>query len=109
MTFGTLSSAIITDLITEGTNRYEALFNPKRFRPTAGFTTFVKENATVLKDMVGDKIGMDRIRSLTEIRAGEAKVIRYEGQSYAVYAEQDGELHVLRSTCPHAKVRGSLE
>lgn len=103
MTFGTLSSAIITDLINEGSSRYEALFNPKRFRPTAGFTTFIKENATVLKDMIGDKIGMEGIRSLADIGAGEAKVIRYEGRSYAVFAEQDGELHVLRSTCPHAK------
>ncbi|MCT1524532.1 FAD-dependent oxidoreductase [Sphingobacterium hotanense] len=103
MTFGTLSSAIITDIITLGSSKFEKLFNPKRFKPTAGFTSFVKENATVLKDLIGDKISMDRISSLAEIEAGEAKVVRYEGSSYAVYAEQSGQLHILKSTCPHAK------
>src|SRR5690606_30770207 len=101
MTFGTLASAIITDLIIGGENSYAKLFNPKRFKPTAGFTSFVKENATVVKDFIGDKVSMERIHSLAEIKEGEAKVVKYEGNSYAVFAEKDGELHILKSTCPH--------
>ncbi len=103
MTFGTIASAVITDLITGTENPYEKLFNPKRFKPTAGFTSFVKENATVVKDFIGDKLSMERIQSLAEIKEGEAKVVKYEGNSYAIYAEQDGNLHVLKSTCPHAQ------
>jgi glycine/D-amino acid oxidase-like deaminating enzyme/nitrite reductase/ring-hydroxylating ferredoxin subunit len=103
MTFGTLSSAIISDLIIDGENPYAKLFNPKRFKPTAGFTSFVKENATVVSDFIKDKISIERIQSLAEINEGEAKVVKYEGDSYAIYAEQNGQLHVLKSTCPHAK------
>lgn len=103
MTFGTLSSTIITELITEGTSRFQKLFNPKRFKPTAGFATLIRENASVLKDMIVDKIGMEHVPSFSDIGAGEAKVVRHEGHSYAVFAEQNGRLHVLKSTCPHAK------
>lgn len=103
MTFGTIASAVLSDLITEASSPYEKLFNPKRFKPTAGFTSFVKENATVVKDLITDKINMERIQSLAEIKEGEAKVVKYEGRAYAIYAEQDGRLHVLKSTCPHAQ------
>src|SRR5690606_18963107 len=103
MTFGTLSSAILTDMIMQRPNRFAKLFDPNRFKPTAGFTTFIKENASVIKDMIGDKITMDRISSLADVEPGEAKVVRHEGAAYAIYAESSGQRHVLKSTCPHAK------
>ena len=102
MIFGSIASVIITDLITKGYSPYAKLFNPKRFKPTAGFSSFVKENATVVKDLIQDKINMEKIQSLAEIKEGEAKVVSYEGNSYAIYAEKDSHLHILKSTCPHA-------
>lgn len=33
----------------------------------------------------------------------EAKVVKYEGEIFAVYKETSGRLHILKSTCPHAK------
>ena len=103
MTFGTLASSIITNMIIEGDSIYAKLYKPKRFKPTAGFTNFVKENATVLSDFIEDKISIERLKSLAEINEGEAKLIKYEGDHYSVYAEQNGQLHVLKSTCPHSQ------
>lgn len=102
MIFGTLSSQILHDLIVTGESKYGDLFNPSRIKPVAGFSDFVKENATVAFDFVKDKIFKDKIESFSEIGEGEAKVIRYESESYALYKEIDGTLHLLRSTCPHA-------
>lgn len=102
MIFGTISSQIITDLIIKGNNRYEALFSPSRIKPAAGFTDFVKENAVVAYDFIKDKLFADKISSLAEVKEGEAKVVKYEGDSYAVYKESNGKLHLVRSTCPHA-------
>ncbi|HMR18101.1 MAG TPA: FAD-dependent oxidoreductase, partial [Sphingobacterium sp.] len=103
MSFGSLSSMILTDLITTGESKYAKLFNPSRFKPTAGFSSFLKENATVVHDMVVDKITMDRVKSLADIQSGEARVVKLDGESYAVYKEKDGNVHLLKSTCPHAK------
>ncbi len=103
MVFGSLSSRILSDLIIGGTSVYQELFKPSRFKPVAGFTAFVKENATVIHDFIKDKITRDKVTSLVEITEGEGKVIKYEGESYAVYKEHGGKLHLLKSTCPHAR------
>ncbi|AZA73685.1 FAD-dependent oxidoreductase [Chryseobacterium indoltheticum] len=101
MIFGTISSEVISDLITEKTSRYEKLFDPGRIKPLAGFASFVKENASSATDFVKDKLFKEKINSLAELNDGEAKVVKYEGDSYAIYKETDGKTHVLKSTCPH--------
>ncbi|WP_062699844.1 FAD-dependent oxidoreductase [Chryseobacterium indologenes] len=102
MIFGTLSSQILHDLIVFGTSRYEKLFSPSRIKPVAGFTGFIKENADVVFDFVKDKLFMEKINSMTEIKEGEAKTVKFEGESYAVYKEPGGRMHIVKSTCPHA-------
>ncbi|MFP3834578.1 FAD-dependent oxidoreductase [Chryseobacterium sp. SIMBA_028] len=103
MIFGTITSQILGDLILNGSSKYKDLFDPARIRPIAGFTNFVKEQAVVVFDFVKDKMLTERINSLTELSDGEAKVVKYEGESYAVYKEKGGKLHLIKSTCPHAK------
>ncbi|MDQ0593874.1 Rieske Fe-S protein [Chryseobacterium ginsenosidimutans] len=103
MMFGTITSQILSDLIIEGSNKYEKLFDPARIKPIAGFSNFVKEGISVAVDFVKDKIFSEKIASLNELKEGEAKVIQYEGESYAVYKEARGKLHILKSTCPHTK------
>lgn len=102
MIFGTITSQIITDLIVTGSSRYEKMFSPSRIKPIAGFTEFVKENAVVAYDFIKDKLFAEKISSLAEVKEGEAKVIKYEVDSYAVYKETNGKMHLVKSTCPHA-------
>lgn len=102
MSFGSLAAIILSDLIIKGSSKYEKLFKPSRFKPTAGFSNFVKENATVVHDLIKDKITIDRISSFDEVCSGTAKVVRHEGTAYAAFREKDGKLHVVKSTCPHA-------
>jgi len=103
MLFGTITSQILGDLILAKEYKYTDLFDPGRIKPIAGFPNFVKETATVVFDFVKDKLFVDKINSLAELKAGEAKVVKYEGESFAVYKESNGKNHFLRSTCPHAK------
>ncbi|MGO4709444.1 FAD-dependent oxidoreductase [Chryseobacterium sp. 2TAF14] len=101
MIFGTISSQVISDLITENKSKYEKLFDPGRIKPVAGFASFVKENAGSAADFIKDKLFKEKISSLAELNDGEAKVVKYEGASYAVYKETEGKTHILKSTCPH--------
>lgn len=103
MIFGTISSRIISDLIINGNSKYENIFNPSRIKPIAGFTSFVEENAVVAFHFIKDKLFKEKIKSLHEINEGEAKVVKYEGDSYALYKEATGKVHLVKSTCPHAK------
>lgn len=103
MIFGTISSQVISDLILTGSSKYEKIFSPSRIKPIAGFTSFVEENAVVAYDFIKDKLFREKITSLNEIADGEAKVVKYEGDSYALYKEVTGKVHLVKSTCPHAK------
>lgn len=103
MIFGSLSSKIISDLILDESSEYEKLFSPSRVDPIAGFTEFVKENVTVVTDFIRDKLFVEKITALSAVEEGEGKVVKYEGESYAVYKENEGKVHLLKSTCPHAK------
>jgi len=103
MMFGTLSSKVISDLILTGSSDYERLFDPSRVDPIAGLTEFVKENISVVGDFIKDKLFMEKIASLSEVNDGAGKVVKYEGESYALYKESKGKIHLLKSTCPHAR------
>ena len=103
MMFGSLSAQILTDLIVTGESKYKTIFDPARIKPVAGFADFVKENVTVAVDFIKDKLFAEKISSVADVKDGEAKVVKYEGSSYAVYKESGGKVHMLKSTCPHAK------
>lgn len=103
MMFGSLSSKIISDLILKGSNSYKELFSPARIKPIAGFTEFVKEQATVMTDFIKDKLFVESIESFAAVNPGDAKVVKYDNENYAVYKETNGKAHILKSTCPHAK------
>jgi len=103
MMFGSLSSHIISDLILGKANKYKELFDPSRIKPIAGFKEFVRESVTVATDFIKDKLFVEKITSLAEVTEGEGKVVSYEGDSYAVYKEEGGKIHLLKSTCPHAQ------
>jgi glycine/D-amino acid oxidase-like deaminating enzyme/nitrite reductase/ring-hydroxylating ferredoxin subunit len=103
MMLGTISAIIITDLIVTGKNKYKDLFNPGRVKPVAGFVDLVKESADVVSHFIGDKYKAKKIDSFAELSAGEAKLIKYEGSTMAVYKDENNEVHAVNSACTHIK------
>lgn len=103
MVFGTLASIILTDLIVKGSSEYEKLFDPARIKPVAAFANTMKETADVLLHFVKDKLLVEKINSLADLKEDQAKVVRYEGHAYAIYKDPAGRPHILSSACTHAK------
>lgn len=103
MTYGTLSAIVLTDLILDGNSIYRPLFDPLRVKPMAGFTNFIKENADVVGNLIGGFFSRTKLNELVELAAGEAKVVKYEGASIALYKDDNGKLHAVNPTCTHVK------
>ncbi len=103
ITYGSVSGFVLADLITKSDSEYKDLFNPNRVKPVAGFTNFVKENADVVKEFVKGRLAKEKINSFAEIATGEAKVVKMDGDSIAVYKDENGELHAVSPVCNHAK------
>ncbi len=64
---------------------------------------FVKENADVIAQFVGKRVGADKIQELAEIAAGEGRLVKYEGETIAIYKDETGKLYALNPVCTHAK------
>ncbi len=103
ITFGTVAAMVLRDLLVSGESTYKDLFAPGRVKPVAGFTTFVKEQVDVVKEFVSKWFSQSDIDSLAELAHGEAKVVEYEGTSIALYKDEQGKIHAVSPTCPHAK------
>lgn len=103
MIFGTIAAKVISDLIIKGSSEYEKLFDPSRIKPVAAFANTVKETADVLVHFIKDKLLAEKINSLAELKENEAKVVRYEGNAYAIYKDPQGRAHILNSACTHAQ------
>jgi glycine/D-amino acid oxidase-like deaminating enzyme/nitrite reductase/ring-hydroxylating ferredoxin subunit len=103
MTYSHIAAITLTDLITTGRSEFAKLFSPDRLKPVAGFSSFVKENADVVKEFVGRFLTMDKLKDLADLAPGEARVVKYEGKSLALYKTDSGQLHAVSPVCPHAK------
>jgi glycine/D-amino acid oxidase-like deaminating enzyme/nitrite reductase/ring-hydroxylating ferredoxin subunit len=103
MTYSHVAAKLLTELILTGQSPYKHLFDPNRIKPVAGFSNFVKENADVVKEFIGKRLSKEKIESLVEIGKGEGKVVKYEGESIALYRDERGTLHAVNPVCTHAK------
>ncbi|HEV8081252.1 MAG TPA: FAD-dependent oxidoreductase, partial [Chitinophagaceae bacterium] len=101
MTYSHVTALVLTDLIVKGESKYEKLFNPNRIKPVAGFENFVKEAADVVAKFIGDRFAKTKIKELAELAPGEAKVVKYDGDSIALYKDEKGGLHAVNPACTH--------
>ncbi len=103
MTNGHIAAMTLTDMIVSGKSEYEHLFDPNRLKPVAGFSNFVKEAADVVGNLIGGRFSREKIDELVELAPGEAKVVKFEGHVFALYKDEEGQLHAVNSACTHIK------
>lgn len=103
ITYSHIAAQVLTGLITKGDSEYKDLFSPARIKPIAGFAAFVKENVDVVKEFVAKRLSAEKITGLSELAHGEGKVVKYEGETIALYKDEGGTIHALNPVCTHAK------
>lgn len=103
MTYSHIAALTLSGLITKNESEFEELFDPSRVKMVAGFAAFVKENADVVAQFIGKRIGQDKLQTLTDLAPGDARVVKYEGESVAIYKDESGKLFAVNPVCTHAK------
>lgn len=101
MTWGTLASEIIADLIQRKDNELAEIVSPSRIEIQASATTAIQENVNAVFHLVTDRFMADSKAELDEIPKGEGKVIQYQGDQVAVYREDTGGFVFVSAICPH--------
>ncbi|MCW8193880.1 FAD-dependent oxidoreductase [Proteobacteria bacterium 005FR1] len=79
------------------------LLNPRRFTPGKSAKAWLEANTKVAKHLSTDRFTVEKMDDLHRVEAGEGKVLKIGGDSYAVYRSPEGELKTLSPICPHMK------
>ncbi|MCF0069617.1 FAD-dependent oxidoreductase [Dyadobacter sp. CY261] len=103
MILGTVSAMVLSDLIIQGKSVYEELYNPARIKPIAGFAEVVKEGVDVVARFIGDRLGLEDIKSVSQLPVDSGEVVEYDGQKLAIYRDPNGNIQALDPVCTHTK------
>ncbi|MBD0328554.1 MAG: FAD-dependent oxidoreductase [Thermoleophilia bacterium] len=101
MTNGTAAAMILGDLVLGRDNPWAGLFDSKRLTPRASAPRFVKENATVARHFVGDRLDRGEAAEVETVAPGEGRMLRVRGRKTAVYRDEGGRVHALSPVCTH--------
>lgn len=101
MTFGSMTSLIIPDLLDGKETELSKLLSPARIKPFASAGSVFDEVINASIHFVKDKFSADKIDELNEISNGEGRIIKHDGTTYAAYRDDKAKLHLLSPICPH--------
>jgi glycine/D-amino acid oxidase-like deaminating enzyme/nitrite reductase/ring-hydroxylating ferredoxin subunit len=99
MTHTTIGAMIVTDMIMERDNPWQALYDPSR-KVTHGISDFVAEQANTLSQY-SDWVTGGEVNSPQEIAAGEGAILRDGMHKLAVFRDEEGGLHAVSARCTH--------
>jgi glycine/D-amino acid oxidase-like deaminating enzyme/nitrite reductase/ring-hydroxylating ferredoxin subunit len=103
ITYSHIAAITLSGLIAKGDSEFKELYNPNRIKPVAGFANFVKENADVVKEFFKKRFSFSELKEAAGLASGEGRLVKYEGESIALYKDEGGKLHAIDPVCPHAK------
>ncbi len=101
MTFGTMTSLVIPDLLEGKETELSKLFAPSRIKPIASAGNVLDEVVNASVHFVKDKFSADKIEELNDLNNGEGRIIKHEGETFAAYRDSKSEIHLLSPVCPH--------
>lgn len=101
--WGTLAGRIIADQILGNDNPWQARFDARRITPGKSAMQYAKENATVIKHMAKDYLGIEKLDTFEDIAPGQARVATMDGEKLAIHRTEESELKMLSAVCPHMK------
>jgi glycine/D-amino acid oxidase-like deaminating enzyme/nitrite reductase/ring-hydroxylating ferredoxin subunit len=101
MTFGTVASLLLRDLVVHGESPWARLYSPSRLKPLAAGLPMAEENLRIGWRFVADRLTPHRAAQLGDLPADSGRVERLDGKQVAVYRDLRGDLHLLSARCTH--------
>jgi glycine/D-amino acid oxidase-like deaminating enzyme/nitrite reductase/ring-hydroxylating ferredoxin subunit len=103
LTWGAVAARLLSERIQGRSSTAADLLTPRRFTPIKSARTWASENATVMRHLVGDRLGAAEATSLAAVAPGEGRIVDINGRKHAVYRGEDRMVSVLSPVCPHMK------
>ena len=101
MTNGTAAAVLISDQILGRDNPWSELFDPNRVKPIASSKEFLKENLSVARHFLADRIALRGSLKPEELGPGDGRVVSEGLRQVAVSRDEGGDLHAVSARCTH--------
>jgi glycine/D-amino acid oxidase-like deaminating enzyme/nitrite reductase/ring-hydroxylating ferredoxin subunit len=101
MSNGVMAGRLIAGMLAGEPLPWTDLFDPRRIHPLKEGATFLKSNLEVAKHFVGDRLSTASAEALADLRPGDGRVLRIDGERCAVYRDDAGRLHGVSAKCTH--------
>jgi glycine/D-amino acid oxidase-like deaminating enzyme/nitrite reductase/ring-hydroxylating ferredoxin subunit len=101
LTFGTLAGLMARDAMLKQENPWRELFAVGRKKIRGGTWDFVKENIDYPYYYVKDRLALAQGKSTREVKRGQGKILKLQGQQVACSRDDHGTLQRISAVCTH--------
>jgi glycine/D-amino acid oxidase-like deaminating enzyme/nitrite reductase/ring-hydroxylating ferredoxin subunit len=101
MTFGTLAAMMARDAVVGQDNPWKKLLAFDRTKVRGGAWNYLAENLDYPYYYVKDRLVGAEAKSTREVKRGEGKVIKREGERVACARDENGKLTMVSAVCTH--------
>ena len=101
LVYGTLAAMIVSDQVLGNLNPWEEIYKAGRFTPVKSAKNFIVENADVMVQYLKDMPWNVDAKLLSEINPGEGKIIKQDHEKWAVYRDENSQVHIVSAVCTH--------
>jgi Rieske Fe-S protein len=100
ITNGTAAASLLVDQLGGRSNEFSARLDPRR-PGLAALGELVKHNATAARHFVVGRLRSHTAGAPSDLKPGDAAVMKVGGKSAAVHRDLEGTLHAVSATCTH--------
>jgi len=101
LTFGTLSGLMACDAALGKKNPWKSLFDVRRKKILGGTWNYLKENKDYPYYLIKDRLAANETTSIDDVKPGEGRVAKMNGERVAIYRDPNGKATVLSAVCTH--------
>ena len=101
LVWGTVAAQIIARQLMGERPEFGELCQPTRFSPVKGGKAMLEENITTLTALVRDYLTHRQEQHLSSLAPGDSAILEADGDSFAAYRDEAGELFAVSPVCTH--------
>jgi len=101
ITQGTVSAAVISDLILNKVNPWSNLYDPAR-KTVSAIRGYLEENLNVAAQYA-KYLKEGDIKQIDELKRGHGAILKDGLEAIAVYRDEKNQVHSFSAVCPHLK------
>jgi nitrite reductase/ring-hydroxylating ferredoxin subunit len=103
LVYGVVAGRLIADLITDKPSDFSEVYDSRRSTCPRSYKKVLIENANVACCYIKDFVKNLPSNKTVDIKPGEGKVAKINGQVQAIYCNPEGKITTLSAICPHMK------